>query len=198
MKDTDGDGFRELPNVEKIVLNMQFATQGISGKVVELVANHWSQVGVQTSVKEVTPDEYRSAQSANKLDVGMWKRGQPVAIVMGNNEMWVPPFGTYFEHRTGMLWAEWVSSNGANGVEPPAFVKAMMGDINAFQSATPGSAESAEIGSRLAATMTEIAVLEMMIMETVVAKMQAEQVSTVRARWKQVTSLSVMLYLQMC
>ena len=155
MKDNDGDGFRELPNGEKIVLNMQFATQGISGKVVELVANHWSQVGVQTSVKEVTPDEYRSAQSANKLDVGMWKRGQPVAIVMGNNEMWVPPFGTYFEHRTGMLWAEWVSSNGANGVEPPAFVKSMMDDINAFQSATPGSAESAEIGARMAATMTE-------------------------------------------
>ena len=74
---------------------------------------------------------------------------------MGNNEMWVPPFGTYFEHRTGMLWAEWVSSNGANGVEPPAFVMSMMDDINAFQSATPGSAESAEIGARMAATMTE-------------------------------------------
>ena len=38
MVDTDGDGFRELPNGDAIVLNMQFATQGIGGEVVELVA----------------------------------------------------------------------------------------------------------------------------------------------------------------
>ena len=120
MKDTDGDGFRELPNGEKIVLNMQFATQGISGKVVELVANHWSQVGADIRQKLHLMSIVRHSRPT-KLDVGMWKRGQPVAIVMGNNEMWVPPFGTYFEHRTGMLWAEWVSSNGAKGVEPPAF-----------------------------------------------------------------------------
>jgi len=37
MKDIDGDGFRELLNGEKLVLNLQFATQGIAGEVVELV-----------------------------------------------------------------------------------------------------------------------------------------------------------------
>ena len=34
MVDTDGDGFRELPNGDKLVLNLQFATQGIAGEVV--------------------------------------------------------------------------------------------------------------------------------------------------------------------
>ena len=67
MKDTDGDGFRELPNGDKLVLNMNFATQGIAGQTVELVAQYWADVGIQSVVKEVTPDEYRSAQSANKL-----------------------------------------------------------------------------------------------------------------------------------
>ena len=32
MKDTDGDGFRELPNGDKLVLNLQFSTQGIAGQ----------------------------------------------------------------------------------------------------------------------------------------------------------------------
>ncbi|MCH9673671.1 MAG: ABC transporter substrate-binding protein, partial [Gammaproteobacteria bacterium] len=32
--DKDGDGMRDLPNGERLVLNVQFATQGISGKVV--------------------------------------------------------------------------------------------------------------------------------------------------------------------
>lgn len=155
MVDTDGDGFRELPNGDKIVLNMQFATQGIGGEVVELVAQNWADVGVQTAVKEVTPDEYRSQQSSNQLDVGMWEKGQPVAIVLGNNELWVPPFENYFGHRTGMKWAEWVDSNGSSGVEPPQWVKDLMDDVNAFQGATPGSAEQDEIGARMAKAMTD-------------------------------------------
>ncbi|MCB1462742.1 MAG: ABC transporter substrate-binding protein [Nitratireductor sp.] len=155
MKDTDGDGFRELPNGDKIVLNMQFATQGIAGQVVELVAQDWANIGVQTAVKEVTPDEYRSAQSSNQLDVGMWEKSQPLAIVLATNELFVPPFENYFAHRTGMLWAEWVDSKGEKGVEPPEYVKQMMEDINAFQSAEVGSAASNELGERLVKNMTE-------------------------------------------
>lgn len=155
MVDTNGDGMRELPNGDAIVLNMQFATQGIGGEVVELVAQNWADVGVATAVKEVTPDEYRSAQSSNQLDVGMWEKGQPTAIVLGNNELWVPPFENYFGHRQGMLWAEWVDTGGASGVEPPQWVKDLMADTNAFQGAVPGSAEQGEIGARMAKAMTE-------------------------------------------
>jgi len=155
MVDTDGDGMRELPNGDAIVLNMQFATQGIGGEVVELVAQNWSDVGVATAVKEVTPDEYRSAQSSNQLDVGMWEKGQPTAIVLGNNELFVPPFENYFGHRTGMLWAEWVDTDGASGVEPPQWVKDLMADTNAFQGSVPGSAEQGEIGARMAKALTE-------------------------------------------
>lgn len=154
MKDSDGDGFRELPNGDKIVLNMQFATQGIAGKVVELVGQYWAEVGVQTTVKEVTPDEYRSAQSSNQLDVGLWQKGQPVGIILGNNELWVPPFENYFGHRTGMLWAEWVDSDGSKGVEPPDYVKQLIEDINTFQSAVAGSDASNAAGARMVENMT--------------------------------------------
>ncbi len=149
MVDTDGDGFRELPNGDKITLNMQFSTQGIAGAVVELVGQNWADVGVQTQVKEVTPDEYRSAQSANNLDVGLWQYGAPLAIHLGLNSFFRPPFGTYFEHRTGMLWAEWLDTNGASGVEPPEWAKKLATDIDAFQSAVPGTDESNELGAGL-------------------------------------------------
>lgn len=155
MKDTDGDGFRELPNGEKLVIAMSFSTQGIAGQTVELVAQYWADVGIQSVVKEVTPDEFRSAQSANKLDVMMWRKSQPLAIVLGNNELWVPPFENYFGVRTGMLWAEWVDSNGAKGVGPPAYVKQLIADINKFQSANQSSAEFRELGERLVKNMVE-------------------------------------------
>lgn len=152
MKDADGDGFRELPNGDKLVLAMNFSTQGIAGSVVELVGQYWADVGIQSVVKEVTPDEYRSAQSSNKLDVGLWQYGAPLAIHMGLNTFFRAPFGTYFEHRTGMLWAEWLDSNGEKGVEPPEWVKKLAVDIDAFQSATPGSDEANALGAALTET----------------------------------------------
>jgi peptide/nickel transport system substrate-binding protein len=124
-------------------------------QVAELVAQQWSAVGVRTTIKEITPDELRSAQSANQLDVVPWLKGQPLALIQGNAELFVPPFENYFGGRIGMLWAEYVESNGAKGEKPPAFVEQMMADITAFQSAAPGSKEASDLGARLAKTMTE-------------------------------------------
>ena len=155
LKDTDGDGARELPNGDKLVLNLNFSTQGIAGQTVELVGQYWADVGIASVVKEVTPDEYRSAQSANKLDVSMWRKSQPLAIVLGNNELWVPPYENYFGNRTAMLWAEWVESNGSAGVEPPQWAKDMIDDINALQSAAQGSDEFNALMNDMVAAMTE-------------------------------------------
>ncbi len=155
LKDRDGDGFRELLNGDKLVINLQFSVQGVPAAMVELIGQHWAAVGIQTTVKEVTPDEYRSAQSSNKLDVTMWRNGQPLAIVLGTNQIWVPPYHDYFTVRTNMLWAEWVDSKGASGVEPPDYAKQMMKDINAFQSTPVGTPESDKIGARMVKNLVE-------------------------------------------
>jgi peptide/nickel transport system substrate-binding protein len=118
-----------------------------------MVGQNWAEVGIQSTVKEVTPDEYRSAQSSNALDVTMWRKSQPMGIVLGNNELWVPPFENYFGIRTGMLWAEWVDSEGASGVEPPAYVKQLILDINEFQSTPAGTAKSDALGAKMVEAM---------------------------------------------
>ena len=154
MADRDGDGFRKLPNGDALALNIGFATQGIGVGEVELVARSWNEVGIKTNFKEVTPDEYRSAQSANKLDVAVWIKGQPIAIVLGTNEMFVPPYENYFGHRNAMLWAEYIDSNGSSGVKPPAFAMEMIEDINAFQSLVAGTDESNKRGANLVKNLT--------------------------------------------
>lgn len=155
MVDTDGDGMRELPNGETMVLNLQVATQGISVKLVELVGQNWKDVGVNNTVKEVTTDEFRSAQSSNKLDVMMYGKGQPLAVILGNAEVFQPPFDNYFNVRNGILWAEYLDQDGASGVKPPQYVYDMMADIDAFQGAVAGSDESNAIGARLAESMAK-------------------------------------------
>ncbi|MCF6304555.1 MAG: ABC transporter substrate-binding protein [Rhodobacteraceae bacterium] len=155
MVDVDGDGMRELPNGDTLVLNLQFATQGMSAKLVELVGQAWSDVGVNSVVKEVTTDEYRSAQSANQLDVTMYAKGQPLAVILGNSELFTPPYENYFGMRTAMLWAEYIDSNGTAGVQPPEWADTMADDIAAFQGAIAGSDESNALGAKLVQAMVD-------------------------------------------
>ena len=155
LKDVDGDGFRELPNGSPFAMNIDYATQGIGGVEVELVARMWNDVGVKTNFKEVTPDEYRGSQSSNALDVHAWDKGQPLAIIAGNPETFKAPFGNYFNHTQGMLWAAYIDSNGSDGVEPPQWVYDLSDGIDKFQSYALGTAESNEWGEKITTMLTE-------------------------------------------
>ncbi len=152
--DKDGDGMRDLPNGDPLTLNLQVATQGISIKIVELVGQSWRDVGVNNTVKEVTTDEYRSSQSSNQLDVTMFEKSVPLAVVLGNAEIFIPPFDNYFNMRTAMLWGEYVESGGSAGVEPPAYVAEMMEDVKAFQATPVGTPDSDALGLKLVKNMT--------------------------------------------
>lgn len=151
--DKDGDGDRDLPNGDPFVLDWQFSTQASSSQLVELIAQNWTDVGVTTTIKEVTSDEYRASQSANTLDVMMWGKGQPAGSILGDGEIWVPPFDGYFDVRTGMLWAEWISSNGSAGVEPPAWVAELKGELDTYQSSAPGTASSIAAAQKMVEIM---------------------------------------------
>ena len=153
--DVDGDGFRELPNGAPFAMNIDYATQGIGGVEVELVARMWNDVGVKTNFKEVTPDEFRGSQASNALDVHAWDKGHPLAIVAGNPETFKAPFGNYFNHTQGMLWAAYIDSNGTDGVEPPQWVYDLSDGIDKFQSYELGTAESNEWGKKITTMLTE-------------------------------------------
>ena len=151
--DTDGDGFRELPNGDTFVLNIQFSTQEMPAQVIELISLNWSEAGVRTTIKEVATDEYRSAQSAGKLDVGSWAKGRLLLGHLGTNDYWVPPYADYFGLRVGLKWAEWIQTDGANGIEPPAYVYDIINDIDTFQSVAIGSEEFEAAASRMVENM---------------------------------------------
>jgi peptide/nickel transport system substrate-binding protein len=85
----------------------------------------------------------------------MYAKGQPLAVILGNAEVFQPPFDNYFNLRSGMLWGEYIDTKGASGVKPPEYVYQMMEDINAFQGAVVGTDESNMLGERLVKNMVE-------------------------------------------
>lgn len=152
--DADGDGDRDLPNGDPLVLDWQFSTQSASAQLVELIAQNWTDVGVTTTIKEVTSDEFRAAQSTNTLDLSMWLKGEPAGSILGDGLHWLPPFDSYFDVRTGMLWAEYISSDGANGVEPPAWVGELAQHLAAYQASEPGTDASKAAAAKMVEIMT--------------------------------------------
>ena len=153
MVDADGDGFRDLPNGDTFVLNMQFTTQELPAQLVELISLNLSEVGVNTTVKEVLTDEYRSAQTAGLLDFMVWPKGGMLLGHLGSNDQWVPPFGSYWNIRTGLKWAEWIESDGTAGIEPPDYVYDMINDIDTLHTAAVGSEEFEAAAGRLVENM---------------------------------------------
>lgn len=153
--DKNGDGNRDLPSGKKFELTIQYSTQGAPTEVAEIVANNWSAVGVKTTIKEVTSDEYRNSQTANDLSVLFWEMGRPLATMATKTEDVLPPYGTFFDLRTGMLWDQYRKTNGAEGVKPPATVGQMEGLANRFVTLAIGSDDSNKTGFKMAERTVE-------------------------------------------
>ncbi len=148
--DKNNDGLRDLPSGKKFELNIQYATQGTPTELVEIIANNWTEVGVKTTIKEVTSDEYRNSQTANDLSVLSWVMGRPLATLASNTETLLPPYGSFFDLRTGMLWAQHRDTNGAEGVQPPATVAEMKQLTDRFVTLQAGTEASDELGVEIA------------------------------------------------
>ena len=153
--DKDGDGLRDLPSGKKLELNIQYATQGVATELVEIIAANWNAVGVKTTQKEVTSDEYRNSQSANDLSVTFWTMGRPLATLASNTTDLLPPYGSFFDLRTGMLWEQYRNTKGAEGVKPPVTVDEMEQLANEFVQLPMGSDASAKVGHAIAQKMVD-------------------------------------------
>lgn len=148
--DGDGDGFRDRPDGENFTLDLQFSNQGGPVKLHELTKDYWEAVGVRTALKEVTSDEYREQGAANELEVITWKfDGTSGPTIVLNTEMLLPPYGEFFNPGVANLWAEWVTTSGESGIEPPAEVLALYDTVAEFLQHELGTPENSELGAQI-------------------------------------------------
>lgn len=153
LADADGDGFRDRPDGSNLTLDLQYANQGGPVRMHELTKDYWEAVGVRTQLKEVTSDEYRDTANSNQHDLATWLYdGTAGAIIVLNTEMLLPPFGEPFNPGIAYLWEEWVKSDGASGLEPPADVLALYDTVAEFLTKPLGSEESNALGAQIVDT----------------------------------------------
>ena len=147
--DVDGDGFRERADGSVLAIELQYSTQSGPAQVQELVKSYWDAAGIATTLKEVTSDEYRERATTNGADVVTWLYDEiaGATIVLNTNQL-LPPFGNPFNPGVAYGWEEWVASDGASGVEPPADALELYDIVAEFLQHSLGSAESDALGEQ--------------------------------------------------
>jgi peptide/nickel transport system substrate-binding protein len=147
--DANNDGRRDRPDGSPLVINLQFSSQGGPVQMHELFAQYMEDIGLNIQVKEVTSDEFRASQASNDLDITTWLKGYTAATLAGSREPFVPPFGNYFGVNNGYLWAEYLNSDGASGMEPPEWVIQLDQKSSEYQQYPPGAPEAATLGQEI-------------------------------------------------
>lgn len=150
LADQDGDGLRDLANGDPLVVRINYSNQGAPVRLHELAAGYWGDVGVRVDLREVTSDEYRAQANNNNADVTTWPNDNTSGPTVSQTMVkFVPPFGTFFNPGNGFLWASWLRSDGAEGIEPPEDVMQLLDLSEAFLRYPLGSDESNEIGRQI-------------------------------------------------
>ncbi|MCP5149271.1 MAG: ABC transporter substrate-binding protein [Ectothiorhodospiraceae bacterium] len=149
LADKDGDGKRERPDGSKLVLNLDFATQGGPPRGHELAAQYWGDVGLDVRLKEVTSDEYRASQAANDLDIITWQKTYPSVTLANDRQPFLPVFGDYFNATLGHEWLKWMQTGGTQGIEPPAAVGELDKLSAEYQKFPLGSDRSNALGQQI-------------------------------------------------
>jgi peptide/nickel transport system substrate-binding protein len=150
LTDSDGDGVLERFDGKPLVVKLTYSNQGAPVRLHELVRDYWGAVGVRVDLKEVTSDEYRAAGNNNDLDVTAWKNDNIAAPTISQDfTSMVPPFGDYFNPGNGFAWAEWKTTDGAEGQEPPADVKRLWELANQFVAVPMNTDESDALGTEI-------------------------------------------------
>jgi len=150
LKDIDGDGFRELPSGKKLVIRFFYCTQEQSPKMHELVRDYWAKVGIRMVLKEVSSDQFRAMSNNNEGEITSWGSSENLPWhILTNGWAIVPPFGDFFVPGTGFGWAQWMNTNGKEGVEPPEDVKRLFELRDELRKYPLGTPESTRIAREI-------------------------------------------------
>lgn len=117
MTEKDADGFRMVDGKPFSILLEHGAHAPDLEPVAELVAEQLKEVGINLQVKRIDSQLWGQRELANELQATMfWSHDQN-----GDSDY----SGSNSFRRTGRQWALWHETNGAEGEEPPQWVKDM-------------------------------------------------------------------------
>lgn len=118
--DNDGDGYREYPDGEALVLTLEYINLETPKSIsLELVVSYWREVGLDIRLKLVDPALQYSRATGNLMQMTVWHADRTSDILFPVQPFWFVPMHTGWEEAHWNLWVTWFFSKGERGEKPP-------------------------------------------------------------------------------
>ncbi len=144
LTERDADGFRLLPSGGRAALILHGLEEHIQG--CQLIANDTRAVGIEVICEQVSPDLINQLREDNSSMGTFWHLERATLFGRGTPDDFA--VNDPSRHKWASEWAIWITTNGAEGMEPPQEIKdlhALWGEFSQYPSDSP---EAAEIGGR--------------------------------------------------
>jgi peptide/nickel transport system substrate-binding protein len=115
MTERDADGFRKAPNGDDFTILLEHAAHAPDLEpIAELLTEQLKEVGIRIQVKRIDSQLWAQRRDANELQA---------TLFWGHDQGWDSDYSTNAIDRVGTAWLLWYETNGAEGEEPPQWVK---------------------------------------------------------------------------
>jgi peptide/nickel transport system substrate-binding protein len=142
------DGIRQRSDGKPLNILWEFSMQYAGNpEFTTLLQGWWRDVGVDVTLKEVTSQLLRQKLAVNDTDIGM---GWPVPFepnLVTNPRIYAPPYSAV--EPLFVDWQAWSESKGAQGEEPPDWIKRLLDLGDEIVTVLPGSDRYMEIGKEM-------------------------------------------------
>jgi peptide/nickel transport system substrate-binding protein len=119
LTERDGQGMRLRADGQPLVLNMDIPVDDPGSlAVAELMIEFLREVGITFNVRSVAREQVRALIDNNDMEVGIWIGDKCSDAMFPHSPEWHVPYLTTGWNVWGMAYAQWYSTDGAQGEEP--------------------------------------------------------------------------------
>ena len=124
LKDTNRDGIREINGKPlTIVIDAEKGYGSGPVKGLELIAAQWRKIGVNAVINVIERSLMLARWQDNSYTAYAWKLDGGIDPVWFNYAWAILSPPEYLWHNSGVPMQKWIATEGAEGVEPPEFIK---------------------------------------------------------------------------
>jgi len=142
------DGIRMRLDGKPLTILWEYSTQMAGENFVTIVSSNWKALGINVVTKEVTTETMRNRAKANEIDITQEWDVPYEPNLISDPGLYMPPYSDICP-LMGVPWRDWINSNGAEGEEPPDWVKRLYELGKEFKNVLPGSERYMEIGREM-------------------------------------------------
>ncbi len=125
MQDVNDDGTREAPDGQPLVITLDWYWEFFQTPL-ELLREHWREVGVNIRLKQVNRDLQIARAAANQIEMMAWISDRRSDLLFPILPFWFVPTQKGWERCMWNHWCDWYISNGEAGETPPPEVRKLV------------------------------------------------------------------------